>query len=218
MAQGGVLGRNAPAVESVVERRGVATAADADAARAGGRGFEDLGIENTQIRTRAGVDLSEEQKVIVGSVLDLFAGRPSLPKLSLWTDTATFSDPITKAEGRKQFAAQWYGLQAVFSPIERLGYEVTSAGNPVVLGLKTRYVLKGLGKEQVIESQVRIWTEGGGAQGGDMKIVKVEDAWGGEVPSEGAFAKAFRNLNSVVVPAFVSVPKNDKEDAEKGNQ
>ncbi|RAL65134.1 hypothetical protein DID88_001240 [Monilinia fructigena] len=94
------------------------------------------------MQTAAGVNLSENQKVLVGSVLDLFAGRPSLPKLSLWSDAATFSDPITKAEGRKQFAAQ----------------------------------------------------------------------------CEGAFAKALRNLNSVVVPALVSVPKNAKEDAEKGNQ
>ncbi|KAG4032427.1 hypothetical protein MFRU_007g03300 [Monilinia fructicola] len=198
------------AADSITETGGSGTAEGASA----GPSFAELGIENTQIRTAAGVRLSENQKVVVGSVLDLFAGRPSLPKLSLWSDAATFSDPITKAEGRKQFAAQWYGLQAAFSSIERLGHEVTSAGNPVVLGLKTKYVVKGLEKEQVIESRVSIWTEGER----DLKIVKVEDAWNGDVPSEGAFAKALRNLNSVVVPAFVSVPKNDKEDAEKGNQ
>ncbi|KAB8291188.1 hypothetical protein EYC80_009876 [Monilinia laxa] len=202
------------AADSITETRGFSTATNAGEGVSAGKSFADLGIENTNIKTAVGVNLSENQKVLVGSVLDLFAGRPSLPKLSLWSDTATFSDPITKAEGRKQFAAQWYGLQAAFSSIERLGYEVTSAGNPVVLGLKTKYVVKGVGKEQVIESRVSIWTEGDK----DLKIVKVEDAWNGEVPSEGAFAKALRNLNSVVVPAFVSVPKNDKEDSEKGNQ
>lgn len=31
----------------------------------------DLGIENTDIKTAAGVDLSQNQKVIVGSVLDV---------------------------------------------------------------------------------------------------------------------------------------------------
>lgn len=113
---------------------------------------QDLGIENTNINTAAGVSLSSEQKTLIGSVLDLFAGRPSLKKLQLWTDDARFSDPLTKAEGRKQYEAQWYGLQTAFSEIERLGHEVTGAGNPITMDLKTRYKVKGIGKEQVIES------------------------------------------------------------------
>ncbi|ESZ90591.1 hypothetical protein SBOR_9024 [Sclerotinia borealis F-4128] len=173
-------------------------------------GFKEFGIENTNIHTAAGVKLSDRQKVLVGSVLDLFAGRPSLPKLSLWTDTATFSDQITKAEGRKQFAAQWYGLQAAFSSIERISHEVVSAGNPIELDLCTKYTVKGVGLQQRIDSRVSIWVEG--------KIVGVRDSWGGEVPGEGAFVKALRKLNSVVVPAFVGVPKNNQEDAKKGNQ
>ncbi|PQE22147.1 proteophosphoglycan ppg4 protein [Rutstroemia sp. NJR-2017a BBW] len=213
--------------------------------RAGGSGTgvtaSDLGIENTNISTAAGVNLSERQRVVVGSVLDLFAGRPSLKKLSLWSDTATFADPLTIAEGRKQYAAQWYGLQAAFSSIERLKHEVVSAGNPIEMNLSTKYTVKGIGKEQRIDSVVRIWTE---RENGEGSITKVEDRWNGEIP-EGAIAKmleiwlrmlmegkerdlaelpanvlrqqAFRNLNSVVVPAFVSVPKNEEEDAKKGN-
>jgi len=69
------------------------------------------------IKTAAGVSLNDQQKIIVGSVLDLFAGRPSLKKLQLWTDNAKFQDPITHAEGRKQYEAQWYGLQSAFSEI-----------------------------------------------------------------------------------------------------
>ncbi|PQE32213.1 proteophosphoglycan ppg4 protein [Rutstroemia sp. NJR-2017a WRK4] len=184
---------------------------------AGGSGTgvsaSDLGIENTNISTAAGVNLSERQRVVVGSVLDLFAGRPSLKKLSLWSDTATFADPLTIAEGRKQYSAQWYGLQAAFSSIERLKHEVVSAGNPIEMNLSTKYTVKGIGKEQRIDSVVRIWTE---REGGEGSIMKVEDRWNGEIP-EGAIAKAFRNLNSVVVPAFVSVPKNEEEDAKKGN-
>ena len=55
----------------------------------------------------------------MGSVLDLFAGRPSLKKLGLWADEASFNDNITLAQGRKQFEAQWYGLQSAFSEIVR---------------------------------------------------------------------------------------------------
>jgi hypothetical protein len=67
----------------------------------------DLKIENTNIKTASGVELSSQQKTIVGSVLDLFAGRPSLEKLQLWTDEGVFEDPITVAKGRKQYEAQW---------------------------------------------------------------------------------------------------------------
>lgn len=66
-----------------------------------------LHIENTNIKTAEGITLDEQQKTLVGSVLDLFAGRPSLKKLALWRDDATFEDPITVAKGRDQYAPQW---------------------------------------------------------------------------------------------------------------
>ncbi|PMD22283.1 hypothetical protein NA56DRAFT_570782 [Hyaloscypha hepaticicola] len=168
----------------------------------------DLGIESN-INTATGVSLSSQQKVIVGSVLDLFAGKPTLKKLQLWTDDATFADPLTKAEGRKQYEAQWYGLKAAFSEIEQLHQSVTSSGNPITMDLKTRYKVKGIGSEQTIESVIKIHTDEKGE-----RITKVEDRWNGEIPG-GAFAKAFRNLNSVVVPAFVGVPKNSAEEEAK---
>ncbi|KAI9838338.1 MAG: hypothetical protein M1819_005606 [Sarea resinae] len=169
-----------------------------------------VAIENTNIKTSPGVELDDHQKLLVGSILDLFAGRPSLKKLSLWDDNATFEDPITNAQGRKQYEPQWYGLQTAFSEIERLHHEVTNAGNPIAMDLKTRYKVKGLGTEKVIDSKVNIFYDSMG------KITKVEDKWNGKLP-DNAFQNIFRNLNSVTVPKIVSVPKNDEEDAKKGN-
>lgn len=130
--------------------------------------------------------------------LQLFKGLPSLQKLQLWTDDATFSDPITKAEGRKQYSAQWYGLKAAFSEIEQVSQTVTSDKNPIIIDLKTRYKLAGLGSEKTMESRVHIWTTveglskgqvGASANQGKLRITKVEDRWnGGELP-EGPFAK-----------------------------
>lgn len=54
---------------------------------------------------------------------------------------------------------------------------MTSSGNPITMDLKTRYVVKGIGKEQTIESIVAIHTNADGS-----KIVKVEDKWNGELP------------------------------------
>merc|ERR1712072_578411 len=120
----------------------------------------ELKIESQNIKTAPGVELSSQQQTLVGSVLDLFAGRPSLAKLGLWKDDAEFTDPLTVAKGREKYEAQWYGLQAVFSEIERSNHEVKSAGNPIVMDLSSRYVVKGLGKEQKINSVVEIHTEG----------------------------------------------------------
>ena len=52
-------------------------------------------IENTNINTHPGVELSPEQKTLVGSVLDLFAGRPSLKMLSFRTDDGVSEDPLS---------------------------------------------------------------------------------------------------------------------------
>ncbi|KAK5160265.1 hypothetical protein LTR16_012353, partial [Cryomyces antarcticus] len=72
-----------------------------------------------------------------------------------------------------------YGLQSAFSEIERLHHQVTSAGNPISMELKTRYVVKGIGKEQTISSIVNIFVDGQG------KIQKVEDKWDGKLPESG---------------------------------
>jgi hypothetical protein len=135
-----------------------------------------INIETKDIQTAPGVSLNDSQKTVVGSVLDLFAGRPSLRKLSLWRDDATFVDPLTIAQGRGKYAAQWYGLKAAFSEIERLEYQVKDAGNPILMDLKTRYVVKGIGKEQIIQSEVVIQLDSEG------KIEKVEDKWNGKLP------------------------------------
>lgn len=229
-----------------------------------------LNIETKDINTASGIKLSDEQHTIVGSVLDLFAGRPSLSKLALWRDDATFTDPLTIATGRERYAAQWYGLQSAFSEIERLNHEVKDVGNPILMDLRTRYVIKWINKEQIIQSVVAIHLDEQG------KIAKVEDKWDGKLPdgvisnvssvfqllspfwwlhywmawafwlwsfmwetkawgvgavhipidyavtlagthSLTMIVQAFRHLNAVTVPKMISVPKNEEEDAKRGN-
>jgi len=75
--------------------------------------------------------------------------------------------------------------------------------------LKTRYVVKGMGKEQTIDSLVDIHHEGG-------KITRVEDKWDGEIQDSG-IKNAFRRLNATSVPKMVGVPKNAEEDKARGN-
>lgn len=74
---------------------------------------------------------------------------------------------------------------------------------------KTKYKVKGLGTEKEIESVIKIFTDVEG-----KRIVGVEDRWNGNIP-DGPIAKAFRSLNAATVPAFVSVPKSEEEEATK---
>lgn len=48
------------------------------------------------------------------------------------------------------------------------------------MDLKTRYVVKGIGKEQTISSVVNVFTTADGS-----KIEKVEDKWDGKLPDSG---------------------------------
>ena len=162
-----------------------------------GDAFQQYAIDTppSALKTAPGVDLKDNQKLILCSILDLFAGRPTKRKLTLWTDDASFHDPLTNAVGRKQFEAQWYGLKTAFSEIERLGCEVVSAGEPMEMKLKTRYKVKGVGSEQTIDSIIEVSTQGD-------KVKKVQDKWDGEI-SEGPVKKALRALNAVTVPVAV---------------
>lgn len=73
------------------------------------------------------------------------------------------------------------------SEIERLDHQVTDAGNPIKMDLKTRYVIKGIGKEQIISSKVQIFLDQ------QNRIEKVEDKWDGNLP-ESMFADVSRRL------------------------
>lgn len=160
--------------------------------------FSSLGIKNTNIPTAAGVDLSDRQKVIVGSVLDLFEGNPTLKHFGLWSRDATFADPITTATGYPRYTAQFYGLPALFDPIRLQSFKVTAGGNPIEMEMSNKYVVKGIKKEQVVNSVVRIFL------GQDGKIEKVEDRWNGTLP-EGAISDVSqRSQGSLLNPLAVA--------------
>lgn len=111
----------------------------------------------------------------------LFEGNPTQKHLDLWKDDAVFADPLSVAEGRDRFAAQWYGLASLFSPIQIQSHRVVSGGNPIEVELTNKYVVASKvplasGKEQVISSRVLIHTD-------DGKIARVEDKWDDDLPA-----------------------------------
>lgn len=112
----------------------------------------------------------------------LFEGKPTLKHLSLWNPDATFIDPLTTAQGYNRYAAQWYALAQLFSPVEIQSHEVVSSGNPIEVKLHNKYTLPSINKQQDIHSLVKIWVDSNG------KIDRVEDRWDGQLP-EGALSE-----------------------------
>ncbi|KAL0938074.1 uncharacterized protein CTRU02_207805 [Colletotrichum truncatum] len=162
--------------------------------------FESVGVKNTDIIQKSGVSLSKHQKVLVGSVLDLFEGNPTLKHLSLWSKNGTFQDNITVANGYDKYAAQWYGLPALFNPIKIQSHTVVSAGNPIEIKLKNSYTVKGVKVEQTMDSLVQIEV------GDDGKIVKVNDKWNNELP-DGAFSQVRVALDESYFTAALAIAK-----------
>lgn len=101
---------------------------------------------------------------------------------------ATFADPLTDAKGYDRFAAQWYGLLAVFGRIQLVSHQVVDAGNPMEVEVKNRYTAKVVGNTQEIASRVRITV------GGDGKIERVEDGWNGKGLPEGFVGEVIMHL------------------------
>ena len=62
---------------------------------------------------------------------------------------------------------------------------MTDGGNPIALDMRTRYVIKGIGKEQTINSKIVIFYDQGTG-----KITKVEDKWDGQLPDS-----SFKNVS-----------------------
>lgn len=63
---------------------------------------------------------------------------------------------------------------------------MTAVGNPLELEMSNKYVVKGIKKEQVMNSIVKIYLSA------DGKIEKVEDRWNGKLP-EGAISDVSEN-------------------------
>jgi hypothetical protein len=122
--------------------------------------------------------------------VQLFEGNPTLKHLSLWSKDAKFEDPLTTASGYDKFAAQWYGLPALFHPIHIQHHKVTSGGNPIELELSNKYTIKGIKKDQLMDSIVKIHV------GSDGKIDKVEDRWNGKLP-EGPISEVCLIISSI---------------------
>lgn len=164
-------------------------------------------ISATDINTAPGIKLDTHRQQLVGSVLDLFSGQPSLYKLSFWRQDAHFEDPITTAKGYDAYAAQWYGLAAIFTSTTKRHEVTKSESSSIEMDLEQEY--KAAGATKLMKSKIVIELDGEG------KIQHLTDKWNGQDMPTGMLATWGRKANAATVPKLVSVPKTEQEEAEK---
>ncbi|KAJ7489927.1 hypothetical protein B0H11DRAFT_1719766 [Mycena galericulata] len=134
-----------------------------------------------------------------------------------WHPDAVFEDPLAKAKGFREYAAQapdadsrrsqWYAMPKLFSKSETLSSRVMSSTrvpNRLVFTQKQRYKNRFLDKVRcltdttmTIESVVTVDLDE------SDRIIRLVEQWDGK-PLGGAW---FRRLNAMIVPLVVSVPR-----------
>jgi hypothetical protein len=156
------------------------------------------------------VQLTENRQQLVKDSLELFSSRPNLDIFRRWwRDDATFEDPLSVAEGFKQYAAQWFAMHKAFPQSRTLEYRILSSTtnpNQVTYALTQEYTIRFLGVKKVMNSVVVIDLDE------NEKIVKLQDMWNGKEHPHRFGIWYLRKLNAKTMPLLVSIPKTDKHD------
>jgi len=147
--------------------------------------------------------LPEERRRVLNDVRELFAGKPSVEifQRSFRRDTV-YEDPLSRAVGIKQVAAQWYKLSIVFpSPHNLSSRLLSSTPTQMVFSQRQEYTVRGVGVKRTVESLVVIDLDP------SDKVVKMMDLWNGEDPPMRWGMGLLRRLHGMTLPWVFRVPK-----------
>ncbi|GJE97089.1 hypothetical protein PsYK624_132990 [Phanerochaete sordida] len=148
----------------------------------------------------------ELYKDVLQDIEDLFCARLS-PELfqRRWSQNCEYEDPLTKAHGYLECAAQFFGLAKLCSSSKRISCRVVSATlkpNKLVLAQTQEYTIRLFGTKKTVASFVLVTLDE------DYKITKMVDQWdGNELPTRWG-ALYLRRFAAVLIRWFVTVPKS----------
>ncbi|KAM6514343.1 hypothetical protein FALCPG4_015491 [Fusarium falciforme] len=128
-------------------------------------------IHNVNINTSPGVTLTGHERLLVGSILDLYEGKGSLKHLSLWSPQAYFTCPGGIMKGHRENVAAWYAHATWCESIQIQSHVVTSGGNSIQFNLSYKYLFRGIRMELIIESEVRVHADK------DGRVERLEERW-----------------------------------------
>jgi len=140
-------------------------------------------IHNLNINASPSVTLSAHERLLVGSILDLYEGKGSLKHLSLWSPHACLTNPGGIIKGHREQVAAWYAHATWHESNQIQSHLVTSRGNPIQINLSAKYLFRGIRMQLTIDSKIWVYVDK------DGKIERLEDRWvtvtnEGERPTE----------------------------------
>ncbi|KAH6867597.1 hypothetical protein B0T10DRAFT_370301, partial [Thelonectria olida] len=128
-------------------------------------------IHNVAINESPGVTLSDHERLLVGSILDLYEGKGSAKHLSLWSPRVYHACPGGILKGHRENLAIWYVHATWCESIQIQSHMVTSRMNPIRLNLSNKYIFKGIKMETTIDSEIQIHVDK------DGKVERLEEHW-----------------------------------------
>ncbi|KAF9512751.1 hypothetical protein BS47DRAFT_1330084, partial [Hydnum rufescens UP504] len=158
----------------------------------GFRSSHDSPASLTLYRTK----LDPVRQRILDDVLKLFCGQPSPEALSHWHKDAILESPLTRCEGYRQCAAQWYALATMVSSSRTVSHRVlasTSSPSRIVYSQTQEYTIRYTHLKRVIQSMVAIHLDN------NDQIVMLEDKWKGDDQPATRTALFFRKFNARAV-------------------
>ncbi|KAL7275992.1 hypothetical protein RUND412_001023 [Rhizina undulata] len=162
-------------------------------------------IETVEINVLQGLTLQGHQREVIGSVLDLFQGRPTRGKMAYWRGDAVFNGGFVKAFGRDEVLAAWQMHSKVMKDITMVSHEVVKVEDTSYeMELVQKYTLKGVGG-RVISVRSRIYIELDRCGG----IREVKDLWDGS--RGGVVVDFLKRMAAKGANRFVDVPWKDAQ-------
>ncbi|KAH9923257.1 uncharacterized protein B0H18DRAFT_909923, partial [Fomitopsis serialis] len=165
-------------------------------------------IINASVAVAPGVAIDEHRRTLVGVVLDLFQGKPSLHKMSFFAEDAVYEDPVAKSVGRISIAAQFYGLPELVRASTTESARITASdARTTSFHVRQAFTPKLVPKTIAFDTVMTITVDAAG------KIAHWQDRPSEGIPAGGSgLAEWMRETQSELTKAVLTLPKDEEED------
>ncbi|TFY67778.1 hypothetical protein EVJ58_g1405 [Rhodofomes roseus] len=168
-------------------------------------------ITNASVDVAPGVTIDDHRRTLVGVVLDLFQGKPSLYKMDFFAEDAVYEDPVAKSVGRTSIAGQFYGLPELFrSSVTKSAQITASDAHTTSFRVLHEFTPKLVPKTVSFDTVMTITVDAAG------KITHWRDRPSAGIPDGGSgLAEWLRTKQSELTKAVLSLPNDEEEDLER---
>ncbi|KAJ7349481.1 hypothetical protein DFH08DRAFT_865497 [Mycena albidolilacea] len=154
-------------------------------------------------RPSSHTDLKADHERVLTDIRSLYELHPD-PEIfkRSWHPDAVFEDPLAKAKGFREYAAQWYAMPILFAKSETVDTRVmssTTAPNRIVFSQTQRY--KNRFMDKTISSVVTVDLDD------SDRIIRLVEQWDGKALPSRFGGGLLRRLNAKVTSLLVRVPR-----------